>query len=138
MSRVRSAPFGFTLIELMIVVAIIGILASIAIPNFVKFSCRAKQTEAKTNLTSIFVAEEAYRAEFDTYFAPPDEAGLIDIGVQFRVSPKKRYNYRVAAATGTTFNAIADGIPGLLMEGDQWEIQQSKVLTWNTSAPDCR
>ena len=45
---------GFTLIELMIVVAIIGILAAIAIPNFVRFQARARQSEASTNLKSLF------------------------------------------------------------------------------------
>ena len=58
---------AFTLIELMIVVAIIGILAAIAIPNFGKFQCKSKQTEAKSNLKLIQVAEEAYRAENDSY-----------------------------------------------------------------------
>ncbi|WP_224368856.1 prepilin-type N-terminal cleavage/methylation domain-containing protein [Hyalangium versicolor] len=45
---------GFTLIELMIVVAIIGILAAIAIPNFVRFQARARQSEVTTNLKSLF------------------------------------------------------------------------------------
>ncbi|MFL5349435.1 MAG: prepilin-type N-terminal cleavage/methylation domain-containing protein [Hyalangium sp.] len=45
---------GFTLIELMIVVAIIGILAAIAIPNFIRFQARARQSEANTNLKSLF------------------------------------------------------------------------------------
>jgi len=53
--RIRKAS-GFTLIELMIVVAIIGILAAIAIPNFLKFQCKSKQSEAKTNLSGIFTA----------------------------------------------------------------------------------
>ncbi len=60
---------GFTLIELMIVVAIIGILAAIAIPNFVKFQLRSKTSEAKVNLKAIVVAEDAYYAEFGTYVA---------------------------------------------------------------------
>ena len=58
---------GFTLIELMIVVAIIGILAAIAIPDFMKFQARSKQSEAKTNLKGIFTAERAWFGEKDTY-----------------------------------------------------------------------
>jgi type IV pilus assembly protein PilA len=58
---------GFTLIELMIVVAIIGILAAIAIPNFLKFQAKSKQSEAKSNLGAIFTGEMAYFGENNTY-----------------------------------------------------------------------
>ena len=58
---------GFTLIELMIVVAIIGILAALAIPNFIRFQARSKQSEVKANLKSMFTAERSYYQEHDTY-----------------------------------------------------------------------
>ena len=58
---------GFSLTELMIVVAIIGILAVIAIPNFLKYQARAKQSEAKTNLVAIHTSEMAYFAEKNAY-----------------------------------------------------------------------
>jgi prepilin-type N-terminal cleavage/methylation domain-containing protein len=58
---------GFTLIELMIVVAIIGILAAIALPNFLKFQAKSKQSEAKTNLKAAFTAETSYFGENNTY-----------------------------------------------------------------------
>ena len=66
LSKLRGKK-GFTLIELMIVVAIIGILAAIAIPNFLRFQAKSKQSEAKTNLGGIFTAETSYFSENNVY-----------------------------------------------------------------------
>lgn len=92
---------GFTLIELMIVVAIIGILAAIAIPNFIKFQARSKQAEARTNLKSVFTAQKSYFGEQDKY-------GISFKHVGFAPEPGNRYSYglvvpcnKAAAATDT-------------------------------------
>jgi type IV pilus assembly protein PilA len=63
---------GFTLIELMIVVAIIGILAAIAIPNFVNFKNKAIQGTAKANLETVRSSLSQYAADKDDNKYPPE------------------------------------------------------------------
>jgi type IV pilus assembly protein PilA len=67
MCKVFRKQEGFTLIELMIVVAIIGILAAIAIPNFLQYQLKSRQAEAKTNLGAIRTSLTAFQAERGCY-----------------------------------------------------------------------
>lgn len=58
---------GFTLVELMVVVAIIGLLSAVAVPNFKKYQARAKISEAKLQLAAIYTAESAFFSDFNMY-----------------------------------------------------------------------
>ena len=58
---------GFTLIELMVSVGIVGVLASVAVPNYNRYTAKARQTEAKVNLGGIYTTEQAYTTENGTY-----------------------------------------------------------------------
>jgi type IV pilus assembly protein PilA len=134
-------PSAFTLIELMIVVAIIGILAAIAIPNFIKFQCRSKQSEAKGNLKALYVAEESYRAEADLYVDCSTTAcganGTNVIGYNPKGN-KIRYSYQVATATATAFSGTAASTSADFGTGgsDTWTINNDNTIANTANACD--
>jgi type IV pilus assembly protein PilA len=120
---------GFTLIELMIVVAIIGTLAAIAIPNFLKFQCRAKQSEVKALLGSIRIAEEAYFVEYSIYVNIPETGPVLFVPNEIGFAPKGarvRYSYRVDGAT--TVDYLATGSSSDVGTGDTWTADSLPVL----------
>jgi len=66
---------GFTLIELLIVIGIIGILSVIAVPNFMKFQLKAKQSEPKINLSGLYTAQKGFFTEWGTYTSHLEAVG---------------------------------------------------------------
>jgi type IV pilus assembly protein PilE len=67
---------GFTLIELMIVVVIIGILASIAYPSYLDYVTQARRSEAMNALAEVRIEQEKWRASHNSFAASPGELGL--------------------------------------------------------------
>lgn len=88
---------GFTLVELMVVVAIIGLLSAVAIPNFKKYQAKSKVAEAKLQLSAIYTAETAFYSDFNMYaqclaymgFDPNPEKPSRYYGVGFRLAPAR-------------------------------------------------
>ncbi len=102
---------GFTLIELMIVVAIIGILAAIAIPNFLQYQMKSRQSEAKTNLQAIKTSEVSFQAERGCYIGV-----LAEVGTTAPVAGTKSQPWTWGAGTPATAGApqwcLAGGVFG--------------------------
>lgn len=121
---------GFTLIELMIVVAIVGILAAIAIPNFLNYQAKSQQAEAKANLGAIFTNMTSYAAENPNTGAGAGYAGATFARIGFATSGTTRYTYSLITASlnSQAFVARATGAGGRV-SGDVWNINQTKALT---------
>ncbi len=65
--KILKSDQGFTLVELMVVVAIIGVLAAVAIPNFKTYQAKAKTTESKLQLAAAYAAQVSFNADSDSY-----------------------------------------------------------------------
>jgi type IV pilus assembly protein PilA len=119
---------GFTLIELMIVVAIIGILAAIAIPNFIRFQARSKQGEAKSNLKSMFTAERSFYQEKDRYSGQVDEIG-------FAPERGNRYIYRLGDCTKAEVRDAAAAVRDLAGLDTCIQVDKFKYSTITSNVP---
>jgi len=105
---------GFSLVELLIVVAIIGILAAVAVPAYYNHILRSRQADAYHNLLDIKAAQEMYYSMYNEYAGPYSYAQFIagntftDL-LSFTNSDTKYYRYRILSASGTAFEAEAFG-----------------------------
>jgi type IV pilus assembly protein PilA len=119
---------GFTLVELMVVIVIVGILAAVAIPKFLDASNKAKASEFPTQLTAIYIGQMAFNAENGSYC--PDFVTLRSTGCVDITSTSKWFNYTLPA-TGSTSTfigraSVANAF-GIASVGDNATIDQTNA-----------
>ncbi len=114
---------GFTLIELMIVVAIIGILAAIAIPNFLRYQLRSKFSELKTNVEAIYKSEESLRQSERVLCAGAPTSAYAALGPVPAAAPQAQKNVWLA-----TDIALASAI--------DWNVQGATYGQYQTATAD--
>jgi type IV pilus assembly protein PilE len=121
---------GFTLIELMMVVAIVAILAAVAFPQYTNYIQRGKITEATSSLSELRLRAEKWFADNRTY-----------VGFNQALQNTKYFTYACNPVTATAFTCTATGVANQGMGGFAYTINESNVRTstftslpgWNNS-----
>jgi type IV pilus assembly protein PilA len=99
----KKGEQGFTLVELLVVIVIIGILTAIALPSFLNQTAKAKQVEAKTNMSSMNKIQQAFRIENATF-----TSNFNDLALGRLVGANNpAYSYSIPTATAAAFNGLA-------------------------------
>lgn len=114
--KIKKNNLGFSLIELMIVISIIGVLAALGMPKFKTFQAKARQSEVKTSLNQIYVLQESFHAENDRYTIHSNVTGNgagtcteTNIGFKLTNCTKVRYNYHFDLYTANPQSFFASG-----------------------------
>jgi len=131
----KNSNKGFTLIELMIVVVIVGILAALAVPRFMKAATKAKQSEAKEILKQVHTMQKTYFVEHETYClngvvassTSPTAFAILAI----EIMPSARYSYTMSVSSPTVFTCTGTANLDDDAAIDTWTIDQNGTMTNN-------
>jgi type IV pilus assembly protein PilE len=141
---------GFSLVELLIVVAIIGILAAVAVPAYFNHILRTRQAEAYHNLLDLKAAQEMYYSMYNEYAGPYSYAQFVAGNtltglLSFSNSDTKYYKYRILSASGTAFTAetlgkfrkLAGNLIKITHDKDPCMVANSGSLKQSLGLEDC-
>lgn len=124
-TKVSISQKGFTLVELMIVVVIIGVLASIAIPSYSESVKRSKVAEATSNLANLKNRMEQYFQDNKTYL----DTGGLTAPCSPAAAEAQFFNYACSTQTATTFTITATPVSGKGIDDFSFTINEANVKT---------